>query len=181
MAVLPGTVPRLRKIRLREVAAEGRSTQRLNCRVPRGQTCESRIAQGERGIDVGRLRRRTLRRITVGAVGVMTGNSDHARGRPTIVVWRGNVRSGKLRGGSVRCGKVRYWGHWGRDFRCGETWSHVRSGRRKMGCRRNHWPLSFRVGHESWKDEGYRTNGNRSHDHKTPINEEPINQSTTDR
>ena len=41
-----------------------------------------------------------------------------------------------------------------------------------MGCRRNHWPLSFRVGHESRKDEGYRTNGNRSHDHKTPINED---------
>jgi hypothetical protein len=86
-----------------------------------------------------------------------------------IVVRRGNVRSSKSRGGDVRCGTVRYWGHGGSDVRYGETWGHVRSGRRKMGCRRNHWPLRFRISHESREDEGYRTNGNRSHDHKPQL------------
>jgi hypothetical protein len=35
-----------------------------------------------------------------------------------------------------------------------------------MGCRRNDWPLRFRISHESREDEGYRTKGNRSHGHK---------------
>ncbi len=64
----------------------------------------------------------------------MTDNSDRARRRPTIVVRRGNVRSSKLRGGDVRCGKVRYWGHGAATFGTAKRGAMYGAGAEKWGA-----------------------------------------------